>query len=368
MWYVGLDVHWRSSSICILDEKGVMVKQLVVKGSWDRLVEVLGGLDRPFAVCYEASCGYGHLHDRLAVIAKRVVVAHPGQLRLIFRSKRKNDRVDARKLAMILLMGQVPSVHVPSAGVRGWRQLIEYRHRLVAKRVRAKNGVRSLLRSHGLVSVRGQALWTRRGRAWLEALVFDSPTAGLRRDLLLDEIDQFTRQARRVERELDRISGDHPGVSLLRTIPGVGPRTAEAVVAYIDDARRFGRNKQVGAYFGLVPSQDASGGVNRLGHITRQGPSTVRKLIIEATWQAKRLCPVIADYFQRVQRGCEERKKIALVATGHYLLRVMAAMLRTGEVWRGVNSGPHTPAPNPGSSPEGMGPEGNGRLAMNGRI
>ena len=61
-------------------------------------------------ICFEATCGYGPLHDALAKFASRVVVAHPGRLRLIFRSKRKNDRVDAQKLAKLLHLDEVPAV------------------------------------------------------------------------------------------------------------------------------------------------------------------------------------------------------------------------------------------------------------------
>ena len=121
---------------------------------------------------------------------------------------------------------------------------------------------------------------------------------------------------------------------MVRTIPGVGPRTGEAVVAYIDEARRFSRNKCIGSYFGLVPCQDASGPVNRLGHITREGPAVVRRLLVEATWQGIRRSPEIRAYFERIQRGDADRKKIALVATAHHLIRVMLSMLKTGEVWR----------------------------------
>ena len=117
-------------------------------------------------------------------------------------------------------------------------------------------------------------------------------------------------------------------------IPGVGIRTAEAVMAYVDDPHRFTSIKSVGSYFGLVPCQDQSAGKNRLGHITRQGPATVRKLLTEASWQAIRRSQGIRAYFERIRQGNPERKRIALVATAHYLLRVMLAMLRTGEVWR----------------------------------
>lgn len=334
MWSVGLDVHQRSSAMCILDENGKIVKQVQVKGPWPEVMGVLKGLVHPFAVCYEASCGYGYLHDQLRPIAQRVVVAHPGQLRLIFRSKKKNDRVDAKKLATLLFLDQVPTVHVPSVHVRSWRSFIVFRQRLIAKRTRVKNSLRSLMRGHGVILPRGKGLWTSQGLVELGEAELPTDESAVQRDLLLEELGHLEGQIRRVTRELDAKGRRHPGVGLLRTIPGVGPRTAEAVVAYIDDARRFARNKYVGSYFGIVPCQDATGAANRLGHITREGPAVVRKLLIEAAWQGIRHSPHIRAFFERIRNDDPDRRKIALVATGHYLVRVMQAMLRTGEVWR----------------------------------
>ena len=139
---------------------------------------------------------------------------------------------------------------------------------------------------------------------------------------------------RRVEEALGEIAQSQAGVNLLTEIPGVGIRTAEAVMAYVDDPHRFRSVKSIGSYFGLVPCQDQSAGKNQLGHLTRQGPATVRKLLTEASWQAIRRSKKIRAHFERIRQGNPERKRIALVATAHYLLRVMLAMLRTGEVWR----------------------------------
>jgi len=336
MWFVGLDVHQRFTVMVILSARGVRVKRERIDGPPPQTVERLRELKgkRRLAVCYEASCGYGPLHDQLRQVASRVVVAHPGRLRLIFRSKRKNDRADAQKLATLLFLDQVPGIHVPSVKVRNWRHLIEHRHRTVAKRTRTKNALRNLVRNHGLVPLPGKRLWTGKGRVWLAQLELPTSQAELQRDLLMDELAHFDRQVQRVEKELNRIADAHPGVHLLKTIPGVGPRTAEAIVAYIDDPKRFGRNKQVGSYFGLVPCQDQSGDRNRLGHITREGPSRARHLLTEAAWRGIRKSAHLQAYFERIQGGDPQRKKIALIATAHYLVRVMHAMLRTGEVWR----------------------------------
>jgi transposase len=225
-------------------------------------------------------------------------------------------------------------VHVPSAKVRAWRELITFRQKLVQKRTQAKNAIRALLRSLGIVAPRRPGLWTKKGMASLKALEIDQLALAIKRDMLVDEIETFDRQIARVEQELAHFARKSPAVALLRTIPGVGLRTAEAVAAYLDDPRRFASSKQVGAYFGLVPAQDQSGDKNRLGHITRQGSPVVRHYLTEAVWQACRLSPTIGAFRDRVQRDDPQRKKIAVVATAHYLVRVMWSMLRHQRSWQ----------------------------------
>ena len=263
MFHVGLDIHSTRITICALDERGQVVRRAQVR-TIEEMLATLKALPDRFEVCYEASCGYGHYHDILRPLAARVLVAHPGHLRLIFRSKNKNDRNDAERLAKLLYLGETPTVHVPSADVRAWRELINCRGQLVAKRTRAKNGARALLRSAGVVVPRKPGLWTKKGLAWLRQLELPTASQQLRRDLLLEEIETLTRQIQRVEQELNRQARQTPAVALLRTIPGVGARTAEAVVAFIDDPHRFRNAKVVGRYFGLVPCQDQSGDRNRL--------------------------------------------------------------------------------------------------------
>lgn len=333
MLTIGLDVHQRSSALCMLGPTGRLVKRETIKGHPRRVVEHLKQMGQPFQICYEASSGYGWLHDQLRPLAAQVVVAHPGQLRLIFRSKHKHDRADAEKLAKLLFLDEVPSVHVPSSDTRAWRGLIEHRHRCVAARTRAKNGVRALLRTHGIEAPRGVGLWTAAGLGWLERLDLPNDVALLRRDQLVDDVRHHNRKIGRIDKALGRTAQAQPGVTLLRTVPGVGIRTAEAFLAYVDDADRFHHNKAIGRYFGLVPKQDASAGVNRMGRITKEGPATVRKVLTEAAWQGIRRSPTIRAYYERMKHERDDRNKKALIATAHYLARVMLAMLRTGQVW-----------------------------------
>jgi transposase len=365
MLYVGLDVHSKQSSLCILNSAGGTVNQIQLKGPRSAVVDRLRQLDQPFSICYEASCGYGHLYEQLRPIAAHVAVAHPGKLRLIYRSKRKNDKVDAQKLAKLLLLDMVPPVHVPDIDVRAWRSLIVLRQRVLAQVVRAKNQIRGVLRENDIAGAKW--LWSKKQLAWLGALDLH-PVAKLRLELAVEEFRSLDQKIKRLEKELQKYADTHPAVKLLMTIPGVGIRTAETFVAWVDDVTRFRNNRQLGAYFGLVPCQDASADKNRLGHITRDGPPVMRKLICEATWTAIKKCPRFKRFFEQVQGGKNERKKIALVATMHRMIKVMGAMLRSGEAYeasygelkpeqrpphRGGRSGENPIRPPFGSEPQG---------------
>lgn len=234
MLYVGLDIHSKHITLCVLSEKGELVRRAQARGI-EQMLGILKALPDRFEVCYEVSCGYGHSHDLLHPLAARVVVAHPGQLRLIFRSRNKNDRNDAERLAKLLYLGEVPAMHVPTPDVRAWRELINCRSQVIAKRTRAKNSARALLRCVGVVAPKHPGLWTKQGLAWLRRLALPTPSQQLRRDLLVEEIETLTRQLRRIEQELNRRGSASPAVAQLRSIPGVGPRTAEAVAAFVDD-------------------------------------------------------------------------------------------------------------------------------------
>jgi transposase len=123
-----------------------------------------------FRIHYEASCGHGHYHDLLRPVAARVLVAHPAHLRMIFQSKKKNDRNDADRLPKFLNLGETSTVHVPSPEVRAWRELINCRSQVIARRTRANNTVRALLRSAGIALPKQPGLWTKMGLAWLRQL------------------------------------------------------------------------------------------------------------------------------------------------------------------------------------------------------
>ena len=135
------------------------------------------------------------------------------------------------------------------------------------------------------------------------------------------------------EAKLDAVGRADARVRLLDTMPGLGPRTAEAIVAHLDDPHRFRSGKQVAAYGGLVPRQYQSGEDDRRGRITKRGPAVLRKLLVQCAWAMIRYNPWARAVYKRLSRG-QARKKQAVVALARKILVRCWAMLRDGTAWQ----------------------------------
>lgn len=254
--------------------------------------------------------------------------------------KKKNDRCDALKAAQLSAVNQLRIVHIPQIEVRQWRALIAFRQQLVQRRSRIKNHIRDLLLTEGQILPRGSQCWSQLGIARLEALAKPLPACGLQ-ELWRGQLDIELRQWQAVQQEiaaaeakLDAIAAAEPRVALLRTIPGVGPRLSEAIVALLDQPERFDNAREVSAYVGMVPKELDSGETERRGRITKHGSRLVRSLLVEVAWAGMRYNPWVRETFQRISGGKKSRKKIAIVAVGRRLLVRCWAMLRDGTRWR----------------------------------
>ena len=256
------------------------------------------------------------------------------------RVKRKTDRDDALKLAKLAASDQLPTVHVPELAVRQHRSLIRYRHALIDRRTGVKNTIRSLLDAQGL-SLPGRSRgWTVASLDELKRLsrpLAQCDAKDLWRGQLASELtmfEQVTALIKEADKKLDALAAADERVTRLKTIPQVGNRLAELVVATLDDARRFGNAAQVGAYAGLVPKQYQSGQMNRLGRITGQGPGLLRRVLVQVAWGMQRRTETRGHaVFERLCHGQRTRRKQAAVALARKILVWCWALLRDGTTW-----------------------------------
>ena len=302
---------------------------------------------RPAVVVFEACLLAGWVHDLCAEVGVPCKVANTASEAWKFKhSKRKTDKDDALRLAELEALGRLPAVALPDAATRQWRQLIAHRQTLVGRRVAAQNRLRAILVGQGLAAPRGAAAWSAAGLAGIAAharpLAECGPDALWRGllELTLTEYRQVRELLDRAEARLDQLARASAAVRLLETTPGVGPRTAEAVVAHLHKPERFATGRQVSAYGGLVPRQYQSGETDRRGRITRRGPALLRQLLVECAWAMLRYNGWARAVYLRLTHGGKTHRKQAVVALARRLLVRLWAMLRDRTPWRDP-----TPAP-----------------------
>ena len=340
MRILGLDLGQGKSAWETLDTQTGEVATGWVRMEDEALRKLLARTQAELAVM-EIGPLAARVHDLVAAAGVRVLVADTTQDAWAWKNvKRKTDQDDAHKLVRLAALGQINAVHVPAPAVRERRHLLEYRQALVAEQTRCKNRIRATLLIHGLTLPGGKNGWSATARAQLAAQTKSFAACGpeeLWRGLLQTELahlQQVEGQVAKVTAQLDALAAADPRVAQLRTIRGVGPRTAEVVITVLDEPRRFASRRQVAAYAGLVPRRYQSGQMDRSGRISKRGSGLLREMLNQASWAAVRCNPALRAFFLRVGGGHKKRRKQAIVAVMRKLLVVMWAMLRDGTVYQ----------------------------------
>jgi len=289
----------------------------------------------------------GWVFDLATALGLTVLVANPAHEAWRWtRVKRKTRPAsgcpdDALKLAKLAALGQLPLAHMPSPAQRQRRRPVHYRRVLVDRRTQVKNQVRSIFSQQGLSLPPRSKAWTRAG---IQQLAREARPLAECADVLdlwrgrlhleLQQLESLTAQVAQVDAQLDALGAADEKVRLLRTVPGVGPRLAETVVAHLDDPKRFKTAAQVASYAGLVPKQFESGTIKRSCRITRRGPALLRGMLVEVAWMVYVRNGWARAFVQRISRGVASRKNVAIVALARKLLVTLWAMLRENALWR----------------------------------
>ena len=172
---------------------------------------------------------------------------------------------------------------------------------------------------------RKRSLWTEVGRAELEPLDL-LPYAAVRREHLLTGLDQLDLEIDELNQRVQAEVKQRPGAVKLMTHPGVGPVTALGMVLTVGPAKRFANGRNVASYLGLMPSEHSSGGQQQLGHISKQGSSFLRFLLVEAGQTAARDDAELGRFYRRL--AARKNRALAKVAVARKLATRLYLMLR----------------------------------------
>lgn len=279
MNYCGIDLASKASAICVMDERGALLREEEIPTDADGFRTRLGGVEAMKCVV-EASPLAEWAAQTLEGLGHEAVIIDARRAKAVVCTKKKTDRVNARDLANMARTGWYTAVHRKTETARELRSWLTARAGLVETSNALNARIRGLLRAHG---IKLGNVAEREFEMKVQAQVKEHlPNLAAAFTPLLELWRQAIDAAEALRKEIAAQTKQDAVCQRLMSVPGVGPLTAAAYVATIDDPQRFKRSDQVGAYVGLVPSVYQSGDIDYRGRVTKEGDRLLRWLLVEA--------------------------------------------------------------------------------------
>ncbi len=279
--YAGIDVSLESSSVCVVDATGRVVREGKVASEPETLIAWLRQSDLDFArIGLEAGPLSQWLHAGLRDAGFMTELLETRHVRTAFKTMPvKTDRKDARGIAQLMRLGWFRPVHCKSMAAQELRAVLTARKLIQGKLHDVQMSLRGILRGFGLkVGPTTQRTFADR----IRELVVGHPTLQMIAAALLSASDELGRQLGQFEVQVRNLARRDTRARLLMSTPGVGAIVALTYVAAIDDPARFRSSRTVGAHFGLTPKKYQSGEIDVTGRISKIGDVSVRVALYEA--------------------------------------------------------------------------------------
>jgi transposase len=330
MMIIGCDFHPRFQQISFLFEETGECGQRRLMHTAEAVEYYRSLRGTRVRVGIEATGSYGWFRRLLSGLGHELLVGDATQIRASNPRKQKTDKRDAEHILGLLVADRFPAIWQPPAENEQLRQLLLHRSRLVRLRTRVTNQLDGMAKNEGLLVAGG---WSGKRRMAIEALPLPG-WYGERRKDLLGLLDRVEERIAPLNKAVSQAAANNAEACLLMTHPGVGPVVSLAYVLTIGNWQRFPRGKQVGSYLGLIPSEDSSSDKRRLGHISKQGNTLLRWLLVEAATTAQRYDA--SWHRQYLRLSMSKHHGVAKVAIAHKLAVRLYWMLRSGEDYQHV--------------------------------
>ena len=312
MYYIGLDVHKKTISYCVKDVSGHVQQRGTMAATRTELDSWMKTLPQPWTVALEASIFTGWVYDHLLPHAAQVKVAHPLMLRAIAAAKKKNDRIDASKIADCLRCDFLPECHMACTSIRDRRRTLRYRHLLVRQMVQMKNRVSGLLLETGVSHNKARL---HQVKYFQELLTDKEVTESIRPLLRLshETIRRLDKTETTLIRSLERDPVLAERIKNLKTIPGIGVITALTWALEMDDVSRFRSVKQAISYCGLCGDERSSADKVLRTPISKQRNKHIQSVLVEAAKFAPQQSHELALVYEKEkQKGNSNRATLAV--------------------------------------------------------
>lgn len=327
--YVGLDVHKKTISYCVKHADGTILDEGKIDATRQDLYAFADRLPQPWAGAMEATLFTAWIYDCLLPLAGDLRVGHSAMLKAICAGKRKNDRLDASKLADALRCNWFPKSYMPSPQTRELRAALRYRNLLVREAVRMKNKTAGLLMEAGAAYNKKKLHGEKYFHELLDNLDYIPDAA---KDLIRASHESAKYFERMQARLVDELTGNpalKERVGRLMSIPGVGEITALTWALEIDDPHRFETRKKAASYCGLCAAEDESAGKRARRPLSKQRNKNLQTILIEAAKLATRWNPqLVLVHEKALRRGANANE--ATIEVARMLVSYLLYVDKTG--------------------------------------
>lgn len=297
--YIGLDVHKKSISFCVKCGDGQIVEEGKLEATPAALRQWAQQRSEPWQGALEATMFSGWIYDVLQPYASQLQMGHPAMMKAIAASKKKNDRLDARKIADMVRCDLLPACYVAPVEIRELRRLLRYRNLVVRQAVRQKNKIAGLLMEVGASYNKRRLHGVRYFSELLAGLAEVPPSV---KDLLRMSraaLGMFEGTQRQLLARLRNDALLAERVRLLRSIPGVGEVTALTWALEVGEPQRFGSIGHAVSYCGLTSALRVSAERQQRSPLSKQRNVHLQTVLIEAAKLAPRWNQQLAAVQQR---------------------------------------------------------------------
>ncbi|HWT78430.1 MAG TPA: IS110 family transposase [Candidatus Methylomirabilis sp.] len=330
MNFIGVDLHKKSITVCVMDQnRKVVARKTIDCKETNEIVDFFRKF-RPFQVVVEATASYPWFVKLVEPLADRVVLGNPKKLRVIAESTKKTDRLDAQILAEFLALGMIPESYQPTPRQRQHRALVRHRQFLQSRISSVRSKIHHILSNYN--ADRKDLFSANCGPAYFKEVPLSNADRFVIKQLWAEWQDHVARRLA-VHKKIKAFAAQAPqrekeARAILKTAPGVGFVTAEVILSELGDISRFRNAKAVSAYAGLAPVVRQSGGKKSKDlKITKEGSGLLRWALVESAWRLVGSSPKWSTMFGRLKQ--RKGSKRAIVAVARKLLCVLYAMLRT---------------------------------------
>jgi transposase len=330
--YVGVDVHKNTYTVTCVCQRQI-VKTATVPADPGRLAESLSRWfpGATLSAAYEAGFSGFVLHRALTRAGITNMVVNPASVAVAANDRVKTDRRDSKRLAIDLADGRLRGIAVPTAAEELARLLPRTRAQIVEHRATMTRQIKAKLHQFGLITPGSRRLMS--SRYLREITAWELPTElYVSLTLLADQWRFATRQLLEVRRLLREQAKVQEGLEkVYRSAPGIGEVVARTFATELGDMTRFTNERALFSYTGLTPSEYSSGASIRRGHISRQGASRLRHVLVETAWRALPRDPALQEIFDRI--AAPRGKQRAIVAIARRLIGRIRACFRSGTLY-----------------------------------